>query len=61
MACYAEPLVVNHGELRIASDCEPWCAMKGQWVGIMVCYAESLVYIMVCYFEPVFVNHSDFL
>jgi hypothetical protein len=47
MVCYAEPVVVNHGVLCWASDCESWCAMLNQWLCIMVCYAE-----------PVVVNHG---
>ena len=48
MACYAEAVVVNHGELCLASSCELWCAMLSQWFGIMVCYAD-----------PVGMNHGE--
>jgi hypothetical protein len=47
MVCYDEPVVVNHGVLCRASDCESWCVMLSQWSCIMVCYAE-----------PVVVNHG---
>ena len=47
MACYAEPVVVNHGVLCEASGGESWCAMLSLWLCIMVCYAE-----------PVIVNHG---
>jgi hypothetical protein len=46
MVCYDEPVVVNHGVLCCASDCESWCVMLSQWSCIMVCYSE-----------PVIVNH----
>ena len=49
MACYAEPLVVNHGVLYGASGGESWCAMLSQWLLVMVCIAE-----------PVAVNHGLF-
>ena len=47
MVCNAEAVVVSHGELCRASDCEAWCAMQRQWFGIIVCYGE-----------PVLVNHG---
>jgi hypothetical protein len=43
MVCHVEPVAVNHGELCWARGIESWCAIIGQWVGIMLCYAESLV------------------
>ena len=30
MACYSEPVVVNHGVLCGASGCDSWCAMLSQ-------------------------------
>jgi hypothetical protein len=42
MESYAEPVVVNHGELWWASVCESWCKMMSQWLCIVVCYAESI-------------------
>jgi hypothetical protein len=47
LVCYAEPVVMNHGVLCWASDCESWCAMLSQWLCIILCYAE-----------PVVVNHD---
>jgi hypothetical protein len=47
MLCYDEPLVVNHGVLCWASDCESLCVMLSQ-----------LLWIMVCYYERVVVNHG---
>jgi hypothetical protein len=47
MACFTEPVVVNHGVLYGDSGCESWCAMLSQWLCVMVCNAE-----------PVAVNHG---
>ena len=30
MACYTEPVVVNHGVLYGASGCDVWCANLSQ-------------------------------
>jgi hypothetical protein len=38
--CYSEPVAVNHGVLLWASDCESWCVMLNQGLGIPVRYAE---------------------
>jgi hypothetical protein len=54
MGCYAEPVVVTHGELCCArgvnhcvlcwaSGCESWCANLSHWLCIMLCYAEPVV------------------
>ena len=32
MACYTEPVVVNHDVLYGASGCDSWCAMLSQWL-----------------------------
>ena len=50
MACYPEPVVMNHGVIYEASGCESSCAMLNQWLVIMVCYAESVVvnYSVLC-------------
>jgi hypothetical protein len=45
--CYAESVVVNHGLLCCANDCESWRLILLQWLLIVVCYAE-----------PVNVNHG---
>jgi hypothetical protein len=66
MACNTESVVVNHGVLYGASDCESWWCLLCQWLWMMVCYAESIVvnydvlclWIMVSYAEPVAVNHG---
>ena len=47
MVWYAEPMVVNHGVLCLASDCESWCAMQSQQLWIMLLYTE-----------PMAVNHT---
>ena len=47
MACFTEPVVVNHGVLYGDSGCESWCAMLSQWLFVMMCIAE-----------PVAVNHG---
>jgi hypothetical protein len=49
MACYTEPVVVNHGVLYRASGYESWFVSPGQWLLIMVCIAEQVI-----------VNHSEF-
>jgi len=59
MVCYAEPVVVNHGELCCASDGESWCVMLNQWLCIMVCYVDPVVVNQECYTEPVVVNHGE--
>jgi hypothetical protein len=53
MVCYAEQVVVNHGVLCLASDCESWCVMLSpvvvnrdllcwvKWLWIMMWYTES--------------------
>jgi hypothetical protein len=43
----AELVVVNHGVLFWAGDCESFCVILSQWLWIMVCYSE-----------PVVVNHG---
>jgi hypothetical protein len=48
MVCYDEPVVVNHGVLFWASDCESCCVIRNQWLWIIVCYAD-----------PVVVNHGE--
>jgi hypothetical protein len=40
---YAEPVVVSHGVLCWANDCDSWCAMLNQWLWFMLCYAELVV------------------
>jgi hypothetical protein len=47
MACYTEPVVVDHGMLYGASGCESWCVILTQWLLVMMCIAE-----------PVAVNHG---
>ena len=32
MACYAEPVVVNHVVLYGANGCESWCVVHSQWL-----------------------------
>ena len=32
MACYAEPVIVNHGVLCEARGCESWCVMLSEWL-----------------------------
>ena len=49
MACYTEPVVVNHGVLCGAIGCESWCVILSQWLLVMMCIAE-----------PVAVNHDLF-
>jgi hypothetical protein len=66
MACDIEPVVVNHGVLYRANNCESWWVLLCQWLLIMVCYAESVVvncavlclWVMVSYTEQVAVNHG---
>ena len=49
MMCYAVPVLVNHGELWSASGCELWRVILIQWVRIMLCYAEPVVWrVMLC-------------
>ena len=43
MACYTEPVVVNHGVLYGASGCDSWCVMLSQWLLIMKCIAEQVI------------------
>jgi hypothetical protein len=43
MACYTEPVVVNHGVLSGTSGCESWCVMLSKWLLIMVCIAEQVI------------------
>jgi hypothetical protein len=47
MACFAEPVIVNHGVIYGASGCDSWRVILSQWLLIMVCYAA-----------PVAVNHG---
>jgi hypothetical protein len=54
VACYAEPMVVNHGVLYGASGCESWRAILSQWLLIMVCIPEQVIAIHV----PVVVHHG---
>ena len=49
MACYAVPVVVNHGVLYGSSGCESWCAILSQWLFIMMCIAGQVI-----------VNHGEF-
>ena len=42
MASYIKPVVVNHGVLCGASDCESWCVLLSQWLLIMVYIAEQV-------------------
>ena len=43
MACYTEPVVVNHGVLSRASGCESWCVLLSKLLLIMVCIAEQVI------------------
>jgi hypothetical protein len=56
MVFYAEPVGVNHGVLYGASGCESWCAIRSQWLYIMVCYTEPMG-CQVCCAMPV--NHGE--
>ena len=47
MACYTEPVVVNHGVLYGTSGCQSCCFILSQWLLVMMCIAE-----------PVAVNHG---
>jgi hypothetical protein len=49
MACYTEPVVVNHGMLYGARGCVSWCVILRQWLLVMMCIAE-----------PFSVNHGLF-
>jgi hypothetical protein len=42
MACYTEPVVVNHGVLYGASGSGSWCVMLNQWLLVMMCIAERV-------------------
>ena len=42
MACYVEPVVVNHSVLSGASGCDSWRVILSQWLLIMVCYAAPV-------------------
>jgi hypothetical protein len=42
MICYAEQVIVNHGELWWASDCESWFVMLSECLCIMVFFAEPV-------------------
>jgi hypothetical protein len=43
MACYTEPVAVNHGVLCGASGCESWSVILSQWLLIMVCNDEQVI------------------
>jgi hypothetical protein len=43
MACYTEPVGVNHGVLYGASGFESLCVLLSQWLLIMVCIAEQMI------------------
>ena len=45
MACYTEPVVVNHGMSYGASGCESWCVILCQWLLVMMCIAEQVAVI----------------
>ena len=57
MACYAEPVVVNHGVLYGSSGSASWCVILSQWLFMMMCIAEKWLWIMVSFTVPVVVNH----
>jgi len=38
MVYHAEPMVMNHGVLCIASGCEWWNVILSRWLWIMVSY-----------------------
>ena len=44
---YAEPIIVNHDEVWLASLCESWCVIMSELLSIILCYVE-----------PVVVNHG---
>ena len=63
-------MVVNHGELSLASGCESCCAMLNQWLWITVlfwasgreswCIIQSQwLLIMSCYSEPMVLIHGQ--
>ena len=49
MACYAEPVVVNHGVLYGSSGCESSSVILSQWLFIMMGIAEQVI-----------ANHDEF-
>ena len=49
MACYAEPVVVNHSVLNGASGCESRRVILSQWMLVMKCIAEQVI-----------LNHGEF-
>jgi hypothetical protein len=42
MACYTDPVVVNHGMLGGASGCESWCVILSQLLLVMMCISEPV-------------------
>ena len=40
---YAEPIIVNHDDVWLASVCESWCVMLSEWLCIMLCNVEPVV------------------
>jgi hypothetical protein len=68
---YAEPMVVNHGVLFWAIDCESLWVLLSQWLWTIVSYPEPVdvkhcelcwaqcVGIVICYAEEVGVNHCE--
>jgi hypothetical protein len=43
MACYTEPVVVNHDVLYGASGFESGCIILNQWMLVMMCIAEQVI------------------
>ena len=59
MVCYADQVIVSHGEICGASSCDSCCVILSQWLWIMVCHAEQLLWIMVFHAEQVVVSHGE--
>ena len=59
MACYAEPVVVNHGVLYGANGCESWCVMHSQW--LLISKTRREVRKLVLFYKIVIGQEPDYL